>query len=109
MRTAIKELKTKSFKIISYDDSGEEGRFFKIVDMDKHLKEANEPPYINAGDVLMTLDNQYLQDYDKGELVLNLTKSKITFVPFEAIVIELEQKNIVEFTDVLNDEFEKGV
>lgn len=89
MKTMIETDKVKEFKEMSHKYSESYGNFFKVVDMNKHFKETCEPPYVNSTDVLMTLDYSYLQDYEKGELVLNLTQAKLTYIPFDAKVIEL--------------------
>ena len=103
MKTMIKAEETKEFKKISHKHTESCGDFFKVVDMNKHLKETCEPPYVNSSDVLMTLDDNYLHDYEKGELVLNLTQSRITFIPFDAKIIELEPADFMACTVVFRE------
>ena len=102
----IKNKKETEFKKICFYETEGAGIFFR-VNQELGDEDKDNVNFINFYDVLMVLDQNYLQGFEEGELVLNLTSSKIVFVPYKTRVVLLNNTNETVFEEIMYEEPEE--
>lgn len=103
MKTRVLRNKEIEFKKISYVETEEVGTFFRINERCSSVS-GGDGEFMDFYDVLMILNQDHLQEFEGGELVLNLSKSKIVFIPFVTKIILLNNTNETVFEEIMYEE-----